>query len=357
MSRAKIRWGTIVFRIIYALFTLTLIGIVCYTLWHLWHYLEAFERYRPETPIKAAAEQMTNDKMLFFDKLVFNPNEFEKRSFAEDYYKELTSGTITYSRNGKESDDKKTVYILKSGGKNIANITVEPVGSYIGYGFSEYEITNVRLGTVVTNTYSVKAPSTAVVYCNGKKISESYITEKGAVYDGSEYFHNLTESFPCDVIYTIAGFIKEPVFTAVDESGNKLELNNGKFEIATVKNDEPARIALDFARSYSKYIVRDGSFEDTASFIYPGVKLYNDLYGFKNDWAYIHQSYEFKDINVYDTVYYTKNAVSVRISYNHCLYGVPWSISADGMFSSAADYTVYLVKSEDKWKVVDLIIN
>ncbi|HBH96004.1 MAG TPA: hypothetical protein DDX91_09635, partial [Ruminococcaceae bacterium] len=100
MSRAKIRWGTIVFRIIYALFTLTLIGIVCYTLWHLWHYLEAFERYRPETPIKAAAEQMTNDKMLFFDKLVFNPNEFEKRSFAEDYYKELTSGTITYSRNG-----------------------------------------------------------------------------------------------------------------------------------------------------------------------------------------------------------------------------------------------------------------
>ena len=58
----------------------------------------------------------------------------------------------------------------------------------LGYGFFEYEITDVQLGKVNTNTYSVTAPGNAVVYCNGKMISESYITEKGPVYDEIKFY-------------------------------------------------------------------------------------------------------------------------------------------------------------------------
>lgn len=357
MTKAKTKSGTIVFRIIYAVLTFALIGIVCCVLWHLWHYLDAFEKCQPEIPIKAAVEQMQKNKDFFIDRVDFSPNEFEEKSFVEDYYKELTNGSITYSRNGKESDEGKTVYTIKCGGKNISNIAVEAVGRDLGYGFLEYEITDVQLGKVITNTYSVTAPDNAVVYCNGKIISESYITEKGPIYDEIKFFHNLEKDFPCDVVYTIDGFIKEPVFTAVDETGNQLELKDGKFHIANIKNDLTSRTALDFAQAYSKYIVHDGTFDEAASFIYPNMKLYNDLYNFKNNWAYSHWGYEFKDITIYDTVFYTKNAVSVRVSYSHFLYGVPLAISSNGEFCSAADYTVYLAKDNGEWKVTDLIIN
>lgn len=360
MSKAKTKVGTIVFRIIYTLLTLALIGVICYALWHLWHYLEAFEKSQPEIPIKSVVELMNKNKKIFFDELDFELNEFEKKEYAEDYYTELTKGEITYSRNGKKSSEKKTVYTLKNGKNNIANVTIEPVGKNIGYGFCEYEVTDVEFGNFVTNSYSVTAPNYVVVYCNGKIVSDSYITEKGSPdEDEIKYFHNLAADFPYDVVYTIDGFIKEPVFTATDESGNQFELKDGKFDDThlNISNDELSQAAIDFAQCYSKYIMNDGTFDEAAKYIAPNMKLYDDLYYFKNDWAYSHSSYEFKDVEVKETVFYTKNAASVRISYDHFLYGVSWSISTDGIFCSAADYTAYLVKLDGKWKVTDFIIN
>ncbi len=356
MSKTKVKTGTIVFRIIYAVLTLSLIAAISYGLWHLWHFLEAYEKSQPEIPAKAFIDEIHKNKTLYFDKLEFTPNDFEEKSFAEEYFNELANSITTFSRNGKESDDNQTVYTLRNDKDNIANITVQSVGKDLGYGFCECEVTDIKFGQVATSAYSVTVPNNAVLYCNGKEVPQSYITKTGTAYEETKYFYDLGTDYIHDNLYTIDGFVKEPTFTAKNKAGELLELKDGRFIPITEKNEELSQLALSFAQSYSKYIVDDETLWSVSQYLAPDMQLYDDLVNFMNYWTY-HTSYEFQEETAYDPFFYSENSASVRVTYKHIMYGVSATVSADNLLETQSDYTVYLVDLDGEWKVTDIVIN
>ena len=356
MSKTKATKGTIVFRTIYVVLTLSLIAAIVYGLGVLWHFLEAFEKSQPEISAKAFIDEIHKNKTLYFDKLEFTPNDFEEKSYAEEYFNDLANSINSFTRNGKESNDEQTVYTLKNDKDNISNITVKSVGKDLGYGFRECEVTDIKFGQVATGAYSVTVPDNAVLYCNGKEVDRSYITETGEVYGETKYFHDLGSGFLHDSVYTIDGFVKEPVFTAKNTAGEPLELKDGRFIPITEKNEELSQLALDFAQNYSRFIVGDETLWTVSRYLAPNMPLYDDLANFMNYWAF-HSSYEFQDEMSYDPFYYSDNAVSVRVTYKHIMYDVPASVSVDSVLESPTDYTVYLVDLDGEWMVTDIVIN
>lgn len=356
--RRKTTKGTIAFRIIFGVFSALLIVFIAFSLHILWNFLEAYEKSQPEIAVNALIKQINRDKSSFFDNININPNEFEDKSAAKIYLDELAKGKITYSRNGKESSEAATVYDIKTDGKKIAGAVVKLSDKSLGYGLYEYEVydiefVNVELPTV---SYSVTAPNTAIVMCNGKEVPVKYITEIGTAYDDTKNFLGYAEGmFPYNVTYTIDGFIGEPEFTAKDKYGNELSQTDGKFSLAKIKNEELSNIALEFSKAYSRYIMDDGELDEAAKYLAPNTNIYRNLADYNNYWCRTHYGYDFLDVNAEDPLFYNENAAVIHLTYDHVLYNVPDSENFE--FHSAADFKIYLVKLDGKWKVVEMINN
>lgn len=353
--RKKATKGTIAFRITFMVFSCILIVFIAFALYYLWNFLAAYEQSQPELAADSLINQINKNKSSFFDKLNVSFNEFEDVNTAKSYFKELTKGEITYTRNGRESNETITVYNIKADGKTVATATVKKSNQDLGYGFYKYKVEDVKFGEVPTYSYSVTAPSNAVVMCNGKELSTEYITETGTVYEDTKNFLNYTEDFPYNVTYTVDGFIGTPEFTAKDIFGNELTQTDGIFTLEKTKNEELSNIALQFSKSYSRYIMDDGELYAVSEFLAPNTKIYENLSNYNNYWCRTHYGYDFLDINVEDPLFYNKNAAMVHLKYDHVLYNVP--DTENNEFHSIADFNIYMVNLNGEWKVVEMVIN
>ncbi len=353
--KKKATKGTIAFRIIYGILSGMLIIVIGFALYYLWHALGAYEKSQPEIAAKELIAEINRDKKSFLSKIDVKLNDFEDISDANEYFNSITKGKITYIRNGKESSEDKTVYNIKSENNIIAKVTVEPSDIELGYGFYKYAAGEICFGEVPTSSYSATVPSNAVLYCNGKEVSSKYVSETGTVYENTKNFLGYAENLPYNITYSIDGFINEPVFTAKDMLGNELKQENGKFVPAQVKNDELTQLALDYLTAYSKFIEGDGYLSTATSYLIPDTLLYNNLLNYQNRYHNYHTSYDFLDVDAEDPVFYNENAVTVRISYDHVLYGV--QSTENGEHHALADYTVYIVKVNGQWKISEMILN
>lgn len=347
--------GTIIFRTAYGIITFLLAAVIAFVLFFLWNGLKAYEKSTPEIPMDKLISELTDNKNSLINKLDFKLNEFENISSVERYFERLTEGDISYSRNGKESDDHKTVYNIKANEGVIAQAVVTASGKDLGYGFKEYELTHITFGDIPTSEYSVTAPSNALLFCNGKEVSDMYVTETGTPYAETEHFQGLIENPPCNFTFTVNGFIEEPVFTAEDLLGHQLVLSDKKFSLAKEEDEEVSQLALEFSKAYSKYIVNDGKLSAVEEYLAPAMPLYDELYGYENFWHNRHSDYDFLDITTEPPLFYSDKAACVRVRYDHVLYGV--NSSENGELHSPADYTIYMVCIEGNWKVTDLELN
>ena len=156
--------GTIIFRISYGILTFILAAAIVFVLLILWNGLKAYEQSSPEIPMDKLMMELTYDKSSIIKELSFKLNEFEDINSVERYFERLTQGDISYSRNGKESDDKKTVYNIKASEGVIAQAEVTASGKDLGYGFKEYELKDITFGNIPTFEYSVTAPSNTILF-------------------------------------------------------------------------------------------------------------------------------------------------------------------------------------------------
>lgn len=347
--------GTVVFRAVYLTLTFLTAGLIITALYLLWNGLSAYEKSDPELPVNALMEELNKNKSAFVKNLNASTNKFEDKAVLDTYLDALTAGELSYVRNGKKSTDDKVVYSIKAGEGVIAEAEVVKSNNALGYGFYEYELKGVTFGEVPTHGYTVTAPDSVRVYCNGIMVSNDYITETGEVYPESEHFQDLLSAPPRDVTYTVGGFIGEAEFTAYDGAGNLLKLKDGRFSLAQFANEKLSQLALDFSEAYSRYVVNDGGLGAVADYLAPNTSFYSELEGYENFWHNWHSDYDFIGVKVGDPIFYDENCASVKVEYDHVLYGV--SSSENGEVHSKADYTVYLVNMDGIWKVIDLSFN
>lgn len=347
--------GTIAFRIIYLSLTFLAALLIAAALFILWNGLSAYEKSDPEIPMNTVMEEFGKNKSALVKNLNASVNEFEDREVLNDYLDALTAGELSYSRNGKKSTNDRVIYSIKAGDGVIAEAEVVKSDKELGYGFYKYELNGITFGEIPTHDYSVTAPDSARVFCNGIMISSSYITDRGEIYPESEHFQGLLSAPPKDVTYTLSGFISEAEFTAYDGAGNPLELKDGKFSLAQIADGGLTQLALDFSKAYSRYVVNDGKFGEAADYLASGTPFYSELGDYENFWHNWHSGYDFLDVEAEDPVFYDEKCAAVRVKYDHVLYGV--NSSENGELHSKADYTVYLVKTNGSWLVVDLAFN
>lgn len=353
--KKKLTKGTVVFRVIYWTLTILTAGVIVMALTVLWKALAAYEKSSPEIAANKLLEEFDSNRPDLIKKLDIKCNEFEDETVIEGYFEKLIRGVLSYSRNGRKSDDNTTVYNIISEEGIIAEAEVIKSEKDLGYGFYEYEFSDIKFGEIPTLEYSVTAPSSAAVFCNGKAVSAVYVTETGTAYPETEHFQGLIENVPCSVTYKITGFINEPEFTAYDRSGHPLALQDGKFSLAQPEDGELSQLALEFSKAYSRYVVNDGKLSEAAEYLAPNMPIYDELYGYENFWHNWHTSYDFLDADAEDPIFYSENCVSVRVKYDHVLYGV--NSAENGELHSKADYTVYMAKLDEEWKVTDLSFN
>lgn len=351
----KTKTGTKVFRVVYASLTALLAAAIVIGLVLLWDALSAYEKSDPEIPIKALTEEFKKDKNVLMKNLGAKLNEFEDESAVKAYFDKLVQGEITYVRNGKKSTEDRIVYGIRADGGTIAEAEVLKTNRSLGYGFYEYEAGKITFGEIPAHTCSVTAPDSARVFCNGMMVSEKYVTEEGEVYPESEHFRGFLKEPPRDLTYTVEGFIGEAEFTAYDREGNALELKEGVFSLFTKEEPELSKLALDFSTAYSKYVVNDGYLSAVSEFLAPDMPFYAELEGYENFWHNWHTDFAFLDTEAGNPVFYGENCASVKVKYDHVLYGV--SSSENGELHSPADYTVYMVKLGEEWKVTELAFN
>lgn len=348
--------GTIAFRIIYVAATIFFAALIVLLLNILWKFLEAYEISQPDTAIKEFIHELENDKSIIYENANVTLNEFESENSIEEYLSGITEGNVTYKRNGKESNQEKTVYTIEINSDKIAEVTISPdKNSDLGFGRYKYTVSDFKTEAVPTHEYSVTAPDNASLYCNGKKVEKSYISGTESDYEEIENFHGLIENPPTNVTYTIGGFINPPAFTAEDASGIALELSESKFSLAKKKDDALSQLALKFAQSYSKYIMNDAYLAEVVSYLAPDMPIYDELNRYENFWHNWHTNYDFLNIKLGDPIFYTPDNAAVTVSYDHVLYGV---LNTDnGELHTAADYVIYLVNLNDEWKVTELALN
>lgn len=348
--------GTIAFRITYIVATLLAIGMIAFLLTVLWKFLEVYEISQPDTTINEFIHELENDQSIIYKSADITPNEFEDNNAVKEYLENATNGSITYSRNGKESNQEKNVYNIKVNDDKIAEVTITlDKNSELGFGRYKYTVSDFKTEKIPTHDYTVTAPDNVTLYCNGKEVAKSYVSEKESEFEELDNFHGLIENPPTNVTYTINGFINAPTFTANDAAGNQLELSDGKFSLAKQKNDELSQLALKFSQSYSKYIMNDARLSEVAAYLAPNMPLYAELDRYENFWHNWHTGYDFLNIKLGDPTFYTPDNVSVTVNYDHVLYGV--QNSDNGELHTPADYIIYLVNLDGEWKVTELSLN
>lgn len=355
MTGKRAETGTRVFRAVYSALTILFAVTIAAGLTFLWNALSAYEKSDPEIPIKALTEEFEKDKRPLLESLGAKLNEFEDESVVEAYFDKLSQGEITYVRNGKKSSEDRVVYGIKADGGTIAEAEVLKTKRSLGYGFYEYELGKITFGEIPTHQYSVTAPDSARVFCNGIMIPREYVKEEEEAYPESQHFRGYLKNPPRSLTYTIDGFIGEAEFTAYDQEGNELLLNDGAFSLFQKEDPELSKLALDFSLAYSKYVVNDGYLSSVSEYLAPDMPFYTELEGYENFWHNWHTDYAFLDTEVGDPIFYDENCASVKVKYDHVLYGV--SSSDNGELHSLADYTVYLVKTADGWKVTEPAFN
>lgn len=347
--------GTLIFRAVYGAFTVLAILIVAVLLVQLWKFLEVYEKSRPEIVAEDFVQELEKDKTALLEAADVELNEFEDESVLVKYYTALTNGEISFNRNGRKSDEEKTVYNLIINGEVIAELTVAQSDRLLGYGMYEYEVSGINCRDVIQKSFDVTAPSNADVYINDKLVSGKYITQTSEPYNDTKNFHGLIDGEIYDVTYKVGGFINQPEIKVIDRAGNALVTENGKYIPAQVNNSELSQTALNFSQAYSRYIVNDGKLNEAAAYLAPNMPIYDELYGFENTWHNWHSGYDFLDVQVDSAVLYTPDCAAVRVRYDHVLYGV--SNTESGELHSPADYTIYLVNIEGQWKVTELKFN
>lgn len=256
----KRSYGFLIFTVVYALLFLagTYVGLQ-----YLWDFMDAFEASRPENTINAYMERVTPDYICdgSADLIASIDHHIQSEEECREVIKQAVSGKITYAKKTSECTDEKMVYVLRTAGKVIGRVEMEPQGES-RYGFTPWAVTkdSFDLSYLKTGTVSATVPHTLFVSVNGNVLDESYMTESGIRYTVLETFYDRYENLPTYGSYEAGPCLGQISLQVEDSQGNPVALDENTDFNAFVDNcspEEQTRLESfnqEFIKAYIKFL-------------------------------------------------------------------------------------------------------
>ncbi len=190
---------------------------------------------------------------------------------------------------------------------------------------------------------------------NNVKISDRYYHEDGHIPYGFETLDLEENIFPNTTRYTVGGFIYAPQVQLPDDKMIVRDSTDNLFYIGPKPTkeqiEEYSEEIKETSFAYCMFITEDGTLYNLNQHLYPYTTFYDGINGFDNQWFSIHDSIEFKNVEVFDVMPIGENAFIGSISFD---YEVIWG-EIDKTYSSS--YQLFFIKdSQDLWKATNLAI-
>lgn len=252
-------WGFVIFMILYAV---VFLGAAAWGLDKFWDYMEAYEASRVRNTIEAYMDTVTPEYVAersgdLIDRI---DHHLQSEEACAEVIKQAVSGGISYARKTGECTDTLNVYVLRSGGKVIGRVELEPKGEAV-YGFTPWAVKSdsFDLSFLIGSTDSITVPHVLQVYAGDALLNESYITATGLEYEALDGYYDEFE-LPYKVTYEAGPILGETVLTAADAEGNPVQITPETDLNAYVNNcDEATAKELDafcrkFIGCYTSYL-------------------------------------------------------------------------------------------------------
>ncbi len=290
----------------------------------LWSYLSEYEKTNPQNCINEyvslikgedfkSAMEFSSVKTSQF----FSTSEYEKYvrdmlgSFDKLNINQIAS-TNPQERNFelKGDNDKSIKFILTKGDKNLK------------YNFASY---NLRQEEIKKFSYKINLPKGQIPVVNSIPLDESYIIDDKSIVLSYDSLKDKT-LIPTIVTYQVDGLVLKPEISVKDLDKAKYicEFPTDKSaNITLVPNDadkiQYEKAAVETAKAYAKYISRDIEFDELKGMIYEHTSFYKSIKAYSNVWTVEHNTPIFENLNVKNTVEYSKNHFATEVSFDYII--------------------------------------
>ena len=196
-----------------------------------WRFIEAYEKTRPDTAMRAyMQDEFSEEKVyyLVYDFLgTFDNNIQSREEIFENYVKPYLS-EVKYSKNAAESAETKVVYNLLSNQRSIGKVTLEQ-NEKEEIGFRFWDVTKEEMDFSFIredNSASVTVPEAFTVSCNGYTLGGQYVTDRVKDYKNLEFLTEYGFEFPYMLTYTVDNYLGDVTFKVFDENGTEYPLDS-----------------------------------------------------------------------------------------------------------------------------------
>ena len=251
------------------LYAVLFLALTYWGLGKLWDFMDAYEVSRPENTIIAYMDQLTPEHICDGSAALIGQIDHHIQSEEEckAVIKDAVSGGVSYAKKTSECTDTRIVYVLRSAGKVIGKVVLEPQGEE-RYGFTPWAVTedSFDLSFLLTGTVSATAPHNYTVSVNGNALTEAeYATETGIQYTVLEEFYDRYEGLPYRVSYTAGPCLGQISLEVTDPEGNPATFDEATDWDAFVDNctaDELAQLEAfneEFIKAYINFLTSNGN--------------------------------------------------------------------------------------------------
>lgn len=351
--------GSVVFYVIYFLLLAAALSAIVIGLGELWGFLKSYEASQIYHVTDEIADALNSgDLSLLYGGVEGEISPYENDELLHKQLSERYTGEFTLAKNIKKSAKGAPVYTISCGGEPCAFLSLRVRGKDPQYGLELYAADSVSGVFPETDvSVTVTLPTGCSARINGTDILAGTPCENAPIEEAENFGTRLLQQ-PEMLTYTIDGLMYEPTVEifAADGSAMAVERSGSAYScglpvLDKAAADDAAQFALEFSQLYSCYIANDVYFAAVSRDIPEDTRLYTDLKTYEGQFYTYHTGYDFTNEQITRVTQYSAECFAVRVSYDHNVY------YSGETFTYPADNTVFVVKAEDGWQAVSLVMN
>lgn len=350
--------GKKVFYAIYFSLTAILLTAITAGLVILWGFLKEYEQSQEYHATDAVLAELNSGNLnKIFEGLDIEISVYETEASLREQITERLAGEFSCTKSAKYSTDDAPAYLLRCDGKTVGILKLEKQGTTPKYGLNIYGYGGISgISAEMSKHARVVLPSTCTFTVNGKSPDGEFFTEERI--PEAKRFGDLLSAEPTIRTYAFGGLMNPPDIRIFDKNGKQLpvSLENDVYSAVLPITDTEAAaqaedFAYEFAQLYNQFISYDIQFYELKPYMVRGTEFYKNLANFMPQFYGTHTGFEFRNKEILNTTQYDDDCFSVSLEYDHVVF----TRYQEHVYH--VSYTVYVVKTDEGWRAVDLVLN